>query len=72
MQTEIEQLNKRISDETPPTGVLYYKYKPDANMDEEETKQTAANRQTLDTSDKNKIKIRFTDLPISKATVSGL
>ena len=25
---EVEQLGKRIEGETPPSGVLYYKYKP--------------------------------------------
>ena len=77
---EIEQLEKRIPEETPPSGALYYKYKqePEAQEDskaQEEsglTKSQAANRQILETSDKSKIKIRFSDLPISKSTVSGL
>ena len=33
---EVELLNKRIMDETPPEGVLYYKYKEDKKEDEEE------------------------------------
>lgn len=31
-----------------------------------------ANRKIINTSDKLKIKIRFSDLPVSKSTVSGL
>ena len=41
---EIETLNKRINTETPPSGVLYYKYKASASTEEEEQKTTIANR----------------------------
>jgi ATP-dependent RNA helicase DDX10/DBP4 len=33
---------------------------------------TIANRKIMETEDKNKIKIRFSDMPISKSTVAGL
>jgi len=56
--SEIEQLVKRIPNEVPSRGILYYKYN-DQNL-----------RSGLieGTNDKNLIKIRFSDLPISKAT----
>jgi len=49
---------KRIPNEVPPSGILYYKF-DDQNL-----------RSGLieGTNDKNLIKIRFSDLPISKAT----
>jgi uncharacterized lipoprotein len=74
VETEIDQLNKRIEEETPPSGVLYYKYRPENEKDtnEEVKNNTVSNRNIEETSDKNKIKIRFSDLAISKATVSGL
>lgn len=58
MVSEIEQLVKRIPNEVPSSGILYYKY-DDQNL-----------RSGLieGTNDKNLIKIRFSDLPISKAT----
>ena len=53
---------KRIPNEVPASGTLYYKY-DDQNL-----------RSGLieGTNDKNLIKIRFSDLPISKATTQGL
>ena len=45
---EIDGLNTRILQETPPSGILYYKYKPsnedenDERKDEEELKETMA------------------------------
>ena len=77
---EVEQLEKRIEEETPPPGALYYKWRQTSEdhggseaQEESGLKPTqAANRQILETSDKSKIKIRFSDLPISKATISGL
>lgn len=61
-------MEKRIKEETPPCGVLYYKYSADAKEEE----KTDSKRKIEVTSDKSKIKIRFADLPISKATLSGL
>ena len=79
MVAEIETLKKRIEAEVPPAGVLYYKYKPktadaqnDETNEETNTHKQIANRQVVETDDKNKIKIRFSDLPISKTTISGL
>ena len=69
--TEIEHLEKRIKDETPPSGFLYYKYAAEDD-DKKEKENTVANRKIINTSDKLKIKIRFSDLPVSKSTVSGL
>jgi hypothetical protein len=46
---------------------LYYKYSADAKEEEK-----SSGRKIEVTSDKSKIKIRFADLPISKATLSGL
>ena len=72
-------LDKRIEKETPPSGVLYYKYKPKENVnqagrdEEEKGQQVIKNkRNVLETGDKSLIKIRFSDLPISKNTSSGL
>jgi len=72
VEAEIDTMIKRIEKETPPSGVLYYKYKASSTGEEEEQKTTVANRKIQETSDKDKIKIRFTDLPISKATIYGL
>lgn len=74
MVAEIEQLEKRITEETPPRGVLYYKYAPGATNEKEEQKneKIVANRKIEETPDKSKIKIRFSDLPVSKATLGGL
>ena len=55
--------------------MLYYKYKADVDENEEAKEaqqEPIANRKILETSDKRKIKIRFSDLPVSKATLSGL
>lgn len=49
---------KRIPNEAPPSGTLYYKY-DDQNL---------RSGFIQGTNDKNLIKIRFSDLPISKAT----
>ena len=68
---EIEHLEKRIKDETPPSGFLYYKYVAEDD-DKKEKENTVANRKIINTPDKLKIKIRFSDLPISKSTNSGL
>jgi len=78
--SEIEQLEKRIPEETPPSGSLYYKYRETSEAQEDSKAQEesglkpnqAANRGIIETSDKTKIKIRFSDLPVSKSTVSGL
>jgi hypothetical protein len=78
VEAEIETLNKRITAELPAPGILYYKYKPDTkNPDDEAEKAelpstTIANRKIIETSDKERVKIRFSDLPISKASVNGL
>jgi hypothetical protein len=54
----------------PPSGVLYYKYKhPEAK---EETTNTIANKKIIETEDKTKVKIRFSDMPMSKASINGL
>lgn len=65
-------MQERIKSEIPPSGTLYYKYKPaqDEGAEKEESKMT--NRKVIETEDKSKVKIRFSDLPISKATTSGL
>lgn len=56
--------------------MLYYKYSTgtsEANELTEESKQNSlSNRKIEETSDKSKVKIRFSDLPISKATLGGL
>ena len=74
----------RILQETPPSGVLYYKYKPRAgDRDEDEKKDEEAeilepktekkrHHPILETPDKSKIKIRFNDLPMSRCTQNGL
>ena len=49
---------KRIPNEVPPSGILYYKF-DDQNL---------RSGFIEGTNDKNLIKIRFSDLPISKAT----
>ena len=74
-------MNMRILQETPPSGVLYYKYKPkagdeDEKRDDEEMVTEIPEPKTgkkrhhpiLETSDKSKIKIRFNDLPLSRCT----
>jgi hypothetical protein len=54
----------------PPSGVLYYKYKnPEAK---EEVTNTIANKKIIETDDKTKVKIRFSDMPMSKASINGL
>jgi hypothetical protein len=63
--------------ETPPSGSLYYKYKPqDENAEDKDQKQVAkptnSNRKVIETDDKSKVKIRFSDLPISRSTTTGL
>lgn len=77
VHAEIEGLNTRILQETPPSGVLYYKYRPGKNKEDEDVKGeamkdalTTTNKRhpVLETSDKQKIKIRFSDLPLSKCT----
>ncbi len=58
VESEIETINKRIATETPPPGVLYYKYaKPDAEKNEGEKEEEvkpkqAINRNTVLTVDK--------------------
>ena len=75
---EVEGLNLRILQETPPSGVLYYKYRPKKEDDEskEEDKEAVqpGKRQhpILETEDKTKVKIRFSDLPLSRCTQNGL
>ena len=73
---EVEHIMKRIESEVPPSGVLYYKYKnPEVEEDketEENKSRQIANKKILETEDRSKVKIRFSDLPISKASVSGL
>ena len=59
-------------DETPPSGVLYYKYVQSESNEEEKKQNSVANRRIEETTDKTKVKIRFSDLPISKATLGGL
>ena len=54
---------------------MYYKYKKqeDGQPNEDADKaKTLTNRHIIETDDKNKIKIRFSDLPISKSSTSGL
>ena len=81
MIAEIKNIEGRIEVETPPKGVLYYKYKADGKGDGDKIRddddqdvldQAITNRKVMETSDKLKIKIRFSDLPISKSTLSGL
>lgn len=82
VEAEVELIKKRIGEEIPPSGVLYYKYKASAggeNNQELANEEKAAgagniiaNRKIIETDDKSKIKIRFSDMPISKATTSGL
>ena len=82
VQAEIETIKKRLEKETPPSGILYYKYKPNSTVEKEgeeglvknseHSKRLIANRKVLETEDKSLIKIRFSDLPISKATINGL
>ena len=54
----------------PPTGVLYYKYKHPETK--EEVTNTIANKKIIETEDKTKVKIRFSDMPMSKASINGL
>ena len=86
---EVEQLNTRILSETPPSGILYYKYKakePEDDEDDDDEDQKEISSSTgmmmaqdtevkkrrkhpiLETHDKSKIKIRFSDLPLSRCT----
>ena len=68
--------------ETPPQGVLYYKFKKQEEGDKQEeqkihketelNERRVANRNVIETSDKEKVKIRFSDLPISKNSIKGL
>jgi hypothetical protein len=73
---EIDQLNKRLPNEMPPAGVHYYKYKMNASSDkndqDEPTVKVIQNRRIVETDDKAKVKIRFSDLPLSKCTQAGL
>jgi len=73
---EVEGIKKRLDVEVPPSGVLYYKYKPDAaasaDKEDDGKSNSIANRKVIETDDRQKVKIRFSDLPISKASVSGL
>ena len=74
VMAEIDQLETRIKLETPPAGTLYYKYKPELEKgSNEEEKVVQKTKSTiLETADKTKVKIRFSDLPISRCTTSGL
>ncbi len=68
---EVDQLEQRIKAETPPSGTLYYKYKPKEELEaKEETK--SGSRKVIETDDKSLVKIRFSDLPISRSTTTGL
>lgn len=69
--------------EVPPTGSLYYKYKAPKEEGKSEAENNGAaatenkalqnkRRNVIETSDKDKIKIRFSDLPLSRCTQSGL
>lgn len=79
---EIEQLESRIKDEVPPNGTLYYKYKPKEETentenepktkDDQIVKKNVSLRKVIETDDKTKIKIRFSDLPISRSSTTGL
>ena len=69
-KTEIDKLEERIKKETPPVGTLYYKFKPQDEGAEQEAKMTA--RKVIETDDKSLIKIRFSDLPCSRTTITGL
>ena len=71
VEQEIEKLEVRIKDEVPPSGILYYKFKP--STEEDGSKATVrTQRNVIETDDKTKIKVRFSDMPISKSTSSGL
>jgi hypothetical protein len=66
-------LEKRIPKETPPSGVAYYRFRPQEEIKEEAEQATTGNsRKIIDSCDKSLIKIRFNDLPISKCTINGL
>ena len=72
---EIEQLDMRLLSETPPSGIMYYKYKPKAEEVKEEQEQpkvTNSRHPIIETEDKSKVKIRFSDLPLSRCTQNGL
>lgn len=71
---EIDSLKNRIEAEVPPSGILYYKYTPKSEDGTEKVveHQKVSRHKVLETDDKTKIKIRFSDLPISKCSVSGL
>jgi len=70
VEEEVESLKKRILEEAPPKGILYYKYNQN-NVVAEESK-VVSNRKVVETADKTKVKIRFTDLPVSRQTIKGL
>lgn len=73
VEQEIERLEVRIKDEVPPPGILYYKFKPSTEEDESKpTHQVRTQKNVIETDDKTKIKVRFSDMPISKSTSSGL
>jgi len=71
VKSDIEKLEQRLKDESPPAGTLYYKYKP-ADGEGEDKPSVMTNRRVLETDDKQKVKIRFSDLPISRTTTTGL
>lgn len=62
--------------------MLYYKFKKQEEGDKQEeqkihketelNERRVANRNVIETSDKEKVKIRFSDLPISKNSIKGL
>ena len=67
----------RILQETPPSGILYYKYKPKSEDDNGEAQkdqpdemlpQKKRHHPILETDEKTKIKIRFSDLPLSRCS----
>jgi superfamily II DNA/RNA helicase len=65
----------RLLSETPPPGIMYYKYKPktDEGKEEQEEKNVKNSRHPIiETDDRSKIKIRFSDLPLSRCTQNGL
>ena len=80
---EIEGLEERITKECPASGNLYYKFKPAAQTSEDkaddktaagtgERQFSVSKRGIIETDDKSKVKIRFSDLPISRNSVTGL
>ena len=65
-EEEITQLVDRITKETPPSGSYYYKYQEKADS------IPLPSMKIIPSSDKDLVKIRFADLPISRKTKSGL